>query len=208
MSQAPSNGSSILDPFGVWKAARDANLEAWSKMMIDLVNSDEYAQATGVALEQILTTSQPVRDAMERSMTQTLGLLNMPSRAEVVSLAERLVNIEMRLDDMDAKLSTVQKSLQETTKKTIHEAVSKQNDHVSELVSQIGASQNEAIKNIEAHLVQISAKISALHLPDQQPAEPMPAPKPAHRPNTRPAITPTHEPNNKRSTPVKNQEAK
>src|SRR6476646_4895496 len=146
MSQAPTNGNNILDPFGGWKAARDANLEAWSKMMIGLVNSDEYAQATGVALEQILTTSQPVRDSMERSMTQTLSLLNMPSRAEVVSLAERLVNIEMRLDDMDAKLSSVRTSLQEMTKKTIHEAVSAQKDHMKELVSQVEASQNEATR--------------------------------------------------------------
>jgi len=206
MSQAPTNGNNILDPFGVWKAARDANLEAWSKMMIDLVNSDEYAQATGVALEQILTTSQPLRDSMERSMTQTLSLLNMPSRAEVVSLAERLVNIEMRLDDMDAKLSSVRTSLQETTEKTIREAVSAQNDHVKELVSQVEASQNEATGKIEALLAQLSVKIDGLHMPDQPTGEPMPAPKPAPAPHTAPAAT--HEPNNRKSAPVKKQEAK
>src|SRR4051812_46909631 len=98
MSEASTNGKSLLDPFGLWKTTRDANLEVWSKMMVDLVNSDEYAQMTGVALEQALATSQPFRDALERSMTQTLAMMNMPSRAEVVSIAERLVNVEMRLD--------------------------------------------------------------------------------------------------------------
>src|SRR5437868_6016260 len=101
MNQAATDGKNLLDPFGIWKAARDTNLDAWSKMMIDIVNSDEYARTTGQALEQILATSQPVRDAMERTMTQTLSMLNMPSRAEVISLAERLVNVEMRLDDLD-----------------------------------------------------------------------------------------------------------
>jgi hypothetical protein len=38
--------SHALDPFGTLRALRDANLESWSKLMIDLVNSDEYSQAT------------------------------------------------------------------------------------------------------------------------------------------------------------------
>ena len=41
-------------------------------------------------------------------MTQVLETLNMPSRAEIVSIAERMTNIEMRLDDMDAKLDGMQ----------------------------------------------------------------------------------------------------
>nr|MBA3915320.1 hypothetical protein [Terriglobales bacterium] len=39
---------------------------------------------------------------------QTLGTLNMPSRGEIVSLAERLTQVEMRLDDMDAKLDRIE----------------------------------------------------------------------------------------------------
>jgi hypothetical protein len=35
----------------------------------------------------------------------------MPSRADVVSIAERMTNIEMRLDDLDAKLDTIQRSI-------------------------------------------------------------------------------------------------
>ena len=47
MSASSTDGASVFDPFGVWKQARDANLEAWSKMMIDFVNSDAYARASG-----------------------------------------------------------------------------------------------------------------------------------------------------------------
>ena len=36
-------------------------------------------------------------------MTQTLANLNLPSRDDVTRLAERLTNIEMRLDDLDAQ---------------------------------------------------------------------------------------------------------
>jgi len=37
-------------------------------------------------------------------VTQALQQSNMPTRSDVVSLAERLTNIERRLDDLDAKL--------------------------------------------------------------------------------------------------------
>jgi hypothetical protein len=37
-------------------------------------------------------------------MTQVLTNLNMPTRDDVTRLAERLTNIETRLDDLEAKL--------------------------------------------------------------------------------------------------------
>jgi hypothetical protein len=37
----------------------------------------------------------------------SLAQANMPSRAEVVSLASRLTNIELRLDDMQAQLDEI-----------------------------------------------------------------------------------------------------
>lgn len=44
-------------------------------------------------------------------MLQTLQHLSMPSRADFISLAERATNIEMRLDDMDAKLDRIEKAI-------------------------------------------------------------------------------------------------
>jgi len=93
-----------FDPTGMFKDMRNASMDAWSKMMIQLVNTDAYAQATGTMLDAWMTTSVPFRKALETVMTQVLAGLNMPARADVISLAERLTNIEMRLDDLEAKL--------------------------------------------------------------------------------------------------------
>ena len=87
-----------------WRAARDASLESWSKMMIEFVNSDAYSQATSAILDNYLTMSQPFQRAIEATMTRVLAGLNMPTRADVTGLAERLTNIELRLDDLDARL--------------------------------------------------------------------------------------------------------
>jgi hypothetical protein len=93
-----------FDPTGLLKTLRDSNMDAWSKMMIDFVNTDAYAQATGTMLDAWLSTSAPFRKMLETTMTQVLINFNMPTRSDVVSLAERLTNIEMRLDDLEARL--------------------------------------------------------------------------------------------------------
>ena len=94
----------VFDPFGAWKNMRDAGMDAWSKMMIQLVNNDAYARASGAMLDAWLTSSAPFRKAIESAMTQVLTQLNMPTRTDITSLAERLTHIEMRLDDLEAKL--------------------------------------------------------------------------------------------------------
>lgn len=96
--------TTALDPFSAWRSFRDANLDAWSKLMIEIVNSEAYAEASARVLESTLATSAPYRKLLESTMTQALAQLNMPSRADVISVAERLVNIERRLDDLEARL--------------------------------------------------------------------------------------------------------
>jgi hypothetical protein len=52
-----------------------------------------------------------MREALDKSMIKALQQLSLPSRQEVAALAERFTNVEMRLDDMDAKLDTIAKIL-------------------------------------------------------------------------------------------------
>ncbi len=113
-----SESTNPLDPFETmttmweanlknWKSLRDTSLDSWSKTMIDTVNSDEYSRTTGQWLDTYLTLSQPFRRIIDLMMTQVLTGLNIPMRSDVTSLAERLTNIETRLDDQDAKLDDI-----------------------------------------------------------------------------------------------------
>src|SRR5438309_10116861 len=97
-----------LDPLGTWRAARDASLESWSRMMIDFVNSEAYSQATSHWLDTYLTLSQPFQRAIETTMTQVLTRLNMSTQADITSLAACMTNVETRLDDLDIKLEEIQ----------------------------------------------------------------------------------------------------
>jgi hypothetical protein len=101
--------SKTFDPFEKLREMRDAYLDATSKTMIDAVNSEAYAQASGAMLEGYLSASAPFREAIEKSMVQALEQLSLPSRQEVAVLAERFTNVEMRLDDIDARLDEIVK---------------------------------------------------------------------------------------------------
>ncbi len=93
-----------FDPTGMLKGMRDSNMDAWAKMMGELVHTDAYAESTGKMLDAWLSSSAPFRKVMEKSMSQALANLNLPSLNDISGLNERLTNIEMRLDDLDAKL--------------------------------------------------------------------------------------------------------
>lgn len=99
-----NNEFNPFDPAGVFKDMRDANMGSWAKMMTEFVNTEAYAESTGAMLDAWLTSSGPLRKVMETSMAQTMAELNLPTRDDITRLAERLTNIEMRLDDLDAKL--------------------------------------------------------------------------------------------------------
>ncbi|MCC6491815.1 MAG: hypothetical protein IT424_02215 [Pirellulales bacterium] len=96
-----------LDPTGVLKGMRDAAMTNWAQMMTHLVNTEAYAGATGAMLDASLSASAPFRKLMESTMAQSLANLNMPSREDFIRLAEQLTHIEMRLDDMEAKLDAL-----------------------------------------------------------------------------------------------------
>ncbi len=95
------------DPFEPFRGMRDAYLESLSKAMIEMVNTESYAQATGAMLDYYLTASSSFREGLEKTMLQALQQLSIPSRQELAALAERFTNVEMRLDDMDSKLDSL-----------------------------------------------------------------------------------------------------
>jgi polyhydroxyalkanoic acid synthase PhaR subunit len=135
MSRTQENAgpTNSFDPFGQWKALRESNLDAWSKVMVDFVNSDAYARASAQWLDTYMTMSQSFQQVIDQAMTQTLSQYNMPSTADIERLAERLTNVELRLDDLDARLDEMLRLLRGLTDAavTTQRAVEKA-EHVAE----------------------------------------------------------------------------
>lgn len=108
MSESNNDGKPF-DPFEAWRGMRNVGMDAWAKAMTEAVNSEEYAKTSGAMMDAYLTASIPLREVLEKAMAQALQQMNMPTRADFISLAERLTQVEMSLDDMDAKLEQIAK---------------------------------------------------------------------------------------------------
>jgi hypothetical protein len=113
MPETKEENSKPFDPFEPLRGMRDAYLEAMSKSMIDAVNTEGYAKTTGEMLDYCLTASAPFREAFEKATLQAIQQLSLPSRQDVAVLAERFTNLEMRLDDLDAKVDRILKAITE-----------------------------------------------------------------------------------------------
>jgi hypothetical protein len=61
---------SLFDPTGMLRGMRDASMDAWAQMMLQLVRSEEYARATNAILDSYMATSEPLRKLVEAIMLQ------------------------------------------------------------------------------------------------------------------------------------------
>ena len=111
MSNEQAANGKPADHMEAFRDMRDNYLDAWAKAMVQTVNTDAYARTSGTVLDTYLSASSPFREAVEKAMLRVLEQLSMPSRADFVALADRVTNIEMHLDDMDAKLDRIEKLL-------------------------------------------------------------------------------------------------
>jgi hypothetical protein len=91
------------DPMALW---RDM-LSQWETNVNALANktmaSDEYSSSMHGAMGGMLK----LQDTMKQFMATYLASANLPSRAEVLAIAERIGGVEARLDRMNALLERI-----------------------------------------------------------------------------------------------------
>lgn len=179
MAQPQTDGiTKMLDPFGFWKTYRESTLDAWSKLMIDTVNSEDYAKFTGAFLDQYLSMTQPMQDAVQRYMVFSLAYFNMPTREEVLSIAERLVHIETRLDDLDAETYDMhqedRKALSATERRidSMESKVAASGENVVKELLGMRQSLDKSLNTIMARLDKLEASVAKASR--ETPARPQP----------------------------------
>ena len=92
-----------IDPLAPW---RDM-VSQWEKNVNALANktmaTDEYSSS----IHGAMATSLKMQEAMRDAMAGYLATANIPSRTEVLAIAERLGGVEARLDRMNALLERI-----------------------------------------------------------------------------------------------------
>ncbi|HSG14827.1 MAG TPA: poly(R)-hydroxyalkanoic acid synthase subunit PhaE [Anaerolineae bacterium] len=88
--------------------------KTWANSMSETVANPRFAETMAKQTEGSLEFWSLVRRQVGEAMEQYLQQMSLPTQSEVVSLAERLTTIEMRLDDIDAKVDEVLDQLKRT----------------------------------------------------------------------------------------------
>ena len=95
------------DPFSQMIQFYDDWTKTWASAASEMVSSKGFADSMAQQLESSLSGAQLMRRQMSEIMEQSLQQMSLPTRKEILSIAERLTHVEMRLDDMEAKLDEV-----------------------------------------------------------------------------------------------------
>jgi uncharacterized protein YicC (UPF0701 family) len=175
MTEAAAETTKQSDPMEQFREMRNTYLDIWSKNLIDTVNSEGYAKASGAALDSYLTVAAPLKEPIEQAMLKTLQQLNMPTSADIASLSGRLTNVEMNLDNMDAKLDRIEKlltGLEATTRteaKTRAEAAEDRLDRIEKLIASMKASASERPKMQAEPATQVAPLNQVVAMSDEAP---------------------------------------
>lgn len=96
-----------IDPFGNMIEFYDSWTKAWASTMSDAVATESFAQSAAEQMEGSLEFMGFIRKQVADAMEQYLQQMNLPTRKEVIVVAERLTHIEMTIDDLDAKIDQI-----------------------------------------------------------------------------------------------------
>ena len=100
-------GAGAPDPFAQMVQFYDDWTRAWAGAMSETVKSKGFADTMAQQIEGGLSAARLWRRQMAEMMEQSLQQMSLPTRKDVSSLAERMTGIEMRLDDLEAKVDEV-----------------------------------------------------------------------------------------------------
>jgi hypothetical protein len=105
-----------FDPLAAARKMRNAGFDSWAKTTQQITSSAEYARAMNALSQPGLLATALLRKAVERAMVQFLAQLNLPSRADVGAISQRLTRIEMVLDDLGAAVESLRAAPSQTPK--------------------------------------------------------------------------------------------
>jgi hypothetical protein len=84
------------DPLTMWREWAQQTEEQWNQYLNQAMGTDAFAAMMGRSMEGMLATQSRLTQQFEA----TLRAWNLPTRGDITALAERLADIEGRLDHL------------------------------------------------------------------------------------------------------------
>jgi hypothetical protein len=100
-SAVPQPTSTQADPLALWKSFTEKNEETWTKFMQQAVSTPEFAQAFG----RTANNKASYRQMVKQTAKTYLEAADMPSRDDLTRLAEQIVSLDAKVDNIEDGLS-------------------------------------------------------------------------------------------------------
>ena len=88
----------VTDPLGIWREL----VGQWEKGINTLANETMASDQFSGSVNQVMNLSLKMQQTLGETMAAYLAALNLPSRADVTAISERLAAIEGHLDRLVA----------------------------------------------------------------------------------------------------------
>jgi polyhydroxyalkanoic acid synthase PhaR subunit len=143
--QMGTNGSAALDPFILFREWYNATSEQWSKVVEEAISSGQLLQFTGPFLE----SSSSLIGAFRHASEEYFKTLRLSTSSDIANLAELVVNLEAKIDDLEDTLDRVEEQATQT--------------HTALETTTIEHATDEAkVTSLEQHLNQVEAKLDRM----------------------------------------------
>jgi hypothetical protein len=129
------------DPFEPMRRSYEEALDNWSTMMEQMVGAEGFASASNQLLKQYVEIEKSIRETSRA----TADALHIPTKDDVVRVAEQIVNVERKVDE-----------------------VSRQGHGVADLVERMPV---EGLAALPGRLLSLETKIDALSAAAADPAD-------------------------------------
>jgi len=106
-----AEGTIAADPFTLFKQWYDATSETWSKAVGDIIGSDRFMQMASQFLESYTSFARTFHRASEEYFSN----LQLPTRSDIARVAELVINVEEKVDQLDFAFEGLEDSYAQST---------------------------------------------------------------------------------------------
>jgi polyhydroxyalkanoic acid synthase PhaR subunit len=106
-----AEGAIAADPFTLFKQWYDATSETWSKAVGDIIGSDKFMQMASQFLESYTSFARTFHRASEEYFSN----LQLPTRSDIARVAELVINVEEKVDQLDFAFEGLEDSYAQST---------------------------------------------------------------------------------------------
>jgi hypothetical protein len=87
-----------------WKVLMETAVEAWAKVLGEVMATEQFAALMGKSLDQYLGAVGPMRKSLQAASEEFLRTMNLPSRTQITSLASQVVAMDARVEAIEEHL--------------------------------------------------------------------------------------------------------